>query len=203
MTIDGCTISEPAVAPRRTLGRPLRRRWRRRGLAVGLAALLAAGLAACGPSDTVFPEDYNRRTTGDAYGQPGSVLGEGGFNLFGGESQTQASVDSGGGIGVNSFLWRASLDTISFMPLASADPFGGVIITDWYSPPESENERFKINVYILGRELRADGVRAAVFRQTQLAGGDWVDAEVEETTGTDLENAILSRARQLRIATIQ
>jgi hypothetical protein len=86
------------------------------------------------------------------------------------------------------------------MPLASADPFGGVIITDWYSPPESRGERFKLNIYILGRSLRADGIRAAVFRQRQDPFAGWVDAEVDEQTATDLENAILTRARQIRIS---
>jgi len=87
--------------------------------------------------------------------------------------------------------------------LASADPFGGVIITDWYSPPEVSAERFKVTVYILGRELRADGLRASVFRQTQDAAGAWVDSGVEPQTGAELENAILVRARQLRIAGLQ
>jgi hypothetical protein len=89
------------------------------------------------------------------------------------------------------------------MPLSSADPFGGVIITDWYSPPEAADERFKINVYILGRDLRADGVRTAVFRQRQSAAGDWIDAAVDEQTVVDLENAILTRARQLRVASAE
>jgi hypothetical protein len=89
------------------------------------------------------------------------------------------------------------------MPLASADPFGGVIITDWYSPPESQSERFKVTIYILGRDLRADGVRAAVFRQDRDATGNWVDAKVEQKTAIDLEDAILTRARQLRIAGLQ
>jgi Domain of unknown function (DUF3576) len=113
--------------------------------------------------------------------------------------------NSGGGgtaIGVNSFLWHASLDTVSFMPLASADPFGGTIITDWYSPPETPNERFKINIFILGRDLRADGVRARVFRQNRDKNGQWVDAPVDQTTGTGIENAILARARQIRMSTV-
>ena len=105
------------------------------------------------------------------------------------------------GVGVNSFLWRATLDTVSFMPLASADPFGGVIITDWFSPSEMPAERFKVNVFILGRELRADGVRCTVFRQKRDAGGQWTDAPVEQQTGTDIENAILTRARQMRLST--
>ena len=86
------------------------------------------------------------------------------------------------------------------MPLVSADPFGGVIITDWYSPPQSPNERFKVNVYILGRTLRADGIRASVFRQTLDAIAGWVDTPTASNTATDLENAILTKARQLRIA---
>ena len=105
------------------------------------------------------------------------------------------------GIGVNSYLWRATLDTVSFIPLASADPFGGVIITDWYSPPDQPNERFKVNIFILGRDLRADGVRASVFRQKRDASQQWVDAPVDHATGTDLENAILTRARQMRLST--
>ncbi len=131
----------------------------------------------------------------------GSLLGgEGGFG-FGGSDKPEPG--SGSGIGVNSFLWRASLDTISFMPLVSADPFGGVIITDWYAPPESPSERVKITVYILGRDLRADGVRASVFRQRRDASGNWIDATVEKRTQVELEDAILTRARQLRVAGLQ
>ena len=102
---------------------------------------------------------------------------------------------------VNAFLWRASLDTINFIPLVSADPFGGVIITDWYTPAEQPSERMKVQVTILDRELRADGVRVSVFKQTQSAkAGGWVDAQVDQRTNTEIENAILTRARQLRIA---
>lgn len=125
-------------------------------------------------------------------------------NLFFGDNNKGGGGNGGpggAGVGVNSYLWRATLDTVSFMPLASADPFGGVIITDWYSPPETPNERFKVNVFILGRELRADGVRCSVFRQKRDANGQWVDAPVEQKTGTDIENAILTRARQMRLST--
>jgi len=88
---------------------------------------------------------------------------------------------------------------VSFMPIASADPFGGVIITDWYAPPETPTERFKINIFIMDRQLRADAIRSAVFRQTQTSDGRWVDATVEKKTAGDFENAILTRARQLRV----
>ena len=167
-----------------------------------LAVLVAGGLAGCSvfdgpakPEDRIDPYDYSDRN--DRLHKTGSVFGgEAGLRLFGGPSRP---TEEGGGIGVNSFLWRASLDSLSFMPLASADPFGGVIITDWYSPPESPNERFKLNVYILGRQLRADGLKAAVFRQRRDADGTWLDASVESRTVIDLENSILTRARQLRI----
>jgi hypothetical protein len=166
-------------------------------------SLLAAGvlaLAACGASVEQASPSKNPKIDYEAdVAKNGSVLGgDGGINLFGGPNKP----DQGGvGIGVNSFLWRATLDTLSFMPLASADPFGGVIITDWFSPPETPNERFKINVFILDRQLRSDGVRAAVFRQGKSAAGGWVDQPVDQTTQTNLENAILVRARQLRVST--
>src|SRR5438874_8475199 len=81
-----------------------------------------------------------------------------------------------GGIGVNSYLWRATLDTLAFMPLQSADPYGGVVITDWYVNPEAPGERFKCTVYILDARLRADGLNVAVFKQNKNAAGEWIDA---------------------------
>ena len=107
----------------------------------------------------------------------------------------------GGGVAVNTYLWHASLDTMSFMPIASADPFGGTIITDWYSPRGLPDERLKVNIFILNRELRADGVKVTVFRQTRDRSGQWVDAQVDPKTGRDLENSILMRARQIRLST--
>ncbi len=103
----------------------------------------------------------------------------------------------GAGIGVNAFLWRGALDTIAFMPLASADPFGGVIITDWYTPPGTSGERFKATIYILSRDLRSDGVRVNIYRQV-LQNGQWVDAAVADSTVGDIENKVLARARHMR-----
>jgi hypothetical protein len=107
------------------------------------------------------------------------------------------------GIGVNSYLWRASLDTLAFMPLASADPYGGVIITDWYTNPEKPDERFKATVYILDTRLRADGLTVTVFRQVKDAAGGWVDSSSSAQTQVDIENSILTRARQLRLSNIR
>ena len=101
-------------------------------------------------------------------------------------------------IGVNSYLWRGTLDTLSFMPLVSADPFGGVIITDWYTVPDNPNERFKVNAYILSSSMRADGVRVTIFKQKKEKD-TWTDVAVPEKASRDMEDAILVKARQLRI----
>lgn len=168
--------------------------------------LATLGLAACTSPDLGGEAKYptgRERTQGggnDIYSKPESIFGTGG--LFGGVSRNQGDENSGTtGISVNSFLWRASLDTVSFLPIVSADPFGGVILTDWYTPVENENERFKVNVFILGRQLRSDGIRVRVFKQ-QLVKGAWTDIEVSPETPRQLEDAILTRARQLRISQI-
>ncbi len=100
-------------------------------------------------------------------------------------------------IGVNSYLWRASLDTLSFMPLVQTDSNGGVIVTDWYANPSSPTERMKVTVTILDQDLRADAVRVAALRQVNQ-GGQWVDAPVQAATVQKLEDIILTRARDLR-----
>lgn len=114
------------------------------------------------------------------------------FKLFGSDVR-----DSGAVIGVNSLLWRASLDTISFMPLEEADPFGGVIITEWYNNPNNPKERYKITIYILDTRLRADAVRVSLFMQQNL-DGDWVNVSTNEDTRFQLENSILTKARQMK-----
>ncbi|MBI1252079.1 MAG: DUF3576 domain-containing protein [Alphaproteobacteria bacterium] len=126
--------------------------------------------------------------------------GGGGFLGFGGGDDDRNAGEEG--IGVNSFLWRASLDTLRFMPLASEDPFGGVIITDWYVDPTRPNERFKATVYILDTRLRADAVTVSLFRQTRN-GAAWQDAAVSPDTTIQLENQILRRARELRLSTLR
>ena len=105
-------------------------------------------------------------------------------------------------IGVNSYLWRASLDALSFMPLLQADSSGGVIITDWYANPANPNERMKVTVSILDRDLRADALRVAASRQVAQGGG-WVDAPVQAATVQKLEEIILTRARDLRRSAIE
>jgi hypothetical protein len=104
------------------------------------------------------------------------------------------------GIGVNAYLWRATLDTLAFMPLASAVPWGGVVNYDWYVNPQAPNERFKATVFILDRRLRADALNVSVTKEVKDAAGAWTAAPVAAQTETDLENAILTKARQLNLA---
>jgi hypothetical protein len=127
------------------------------------------------------------------------TLGIGGSSSSSEEIQGEATEATTPQLGVNGFLWRASLDTLHFMPLKSADQVGGVIITEWYAEPANPNEQLKVTVYISDRRLRADAVKVSVFRQIRSANG-WVDAQVNADTASKLENAILARARQLRIA---
>ena len=106
-------------------------------------------------------------------------------------------------IGVNGYLWRATLDTLAFMPLASADPYGGVVITDWYVNPDKPDERFKATVYILDSRLRADGLNVTIFREVGNGAGGWTEAPTSAQTSLDIENAILTRARQLRLSNLK
>jgi hypothetical protein len=104
-------------------------------------------------------------------------------------------------IGVNAYLWRASLDTLSFMPLVQTDSNGGVIVTDWYVNPQVPGERMKVTVSILDQDLRADAVRVAALREVNR-GGQWIAAPVQAATTQKLENIILTKARDLRRASI-
>ncbi|HET6467809.1 MAG TPA: DUF3576 domain-containing protein [Geminicoccaceae bacterium] len=172
---------------------------------LAVALIFSAVLAGCegvpvqNPEFTVFdPKDQRVRD------QHGTFTGTDGITIFStARPRPEAETGGGGGgIGVNAYLWRGTLETIDFMPLASADPFGGLIITDWYQPPESPNERLKLQVLIRDRTLRADGLRVSVFRQTRDGEGGWADAPVDPRTALELEDKILTRARELRVAAV-
>lgn len=176
----------------------------KRGLIVVVSTV---GLAACGgggdsggPATAVQGQGtgsaahVNRRREWDP--QTGSILGsDAPAVIFGGPRKSDGVGDAG--IGVNAYLWRGALDTLKFMPLYDANPFGGTIVTDWWTPAASPSERFKATAYILGRQLRADAVRISLFRQV-LQNGQWVDAPVDPAKPTELENMVLARARELR-----
>ncbi len=156
-----------------------------------LAAVAALSLSACGGSRQVEDSEYND----PRFKSPtqGRMFGD--STLF--STAKGTDTNAGSALGVNAYLWRGALDTLSFMPLVSQDPFGGVIITDWYQPPGANGERFKAVGYVLGRALQANGIKISVFRQV-AQNGVWMDVPVSGGTSTELENKVLARARELR-----
>jgi len=165
--------------------------------AVAAATLFLVGCSGAkpNPTDPGYSGMQGPSSSGSMPG--GSILGDSSLVFGTAKNRGNDNTPGGGALGVNAYLWRGALDTLSFMPLASADPFGGVIITDWFTPQAASGERFKATAYILGRELRSDGVRVTIFRQV-LQNGQWVDAGVSPVTVGEIENKVLSRARELR-----
>lgn len=169
-----------------------------------IAICAALALSACGGGGgedlEPVPQGPSHRTTGD------SVFGEGGLtlgNIGSGGAFGLGGDESGGSMPVNRFLWQASLDTLSFLPLASTDPFTGVIATDWGAAPGRADERFKVTTYMLSPALAASSVKVAVYREVRSPEGAWVPAAVDPETPRKLEDAILTRARQIRIADVE
>jgi hypothetical protein len=157
-------------------------------------------IVSCSTTDIKTDPTYPKGETGKRREKVGTITNnEKGITLFGPGSQDRAAAEDNG-IGVNAYLWKATLDTVSFMPIASADPFGGVIITDWYSMPETPNERFKINAFITSKTLQASGIKVTVFHQKRGAKqSDWIDQKTSATMATQMEDAILTRARERKV----
>ncbi len=117
------------------------------------------------------------------------------------DTETSEIVNSQISMAVNAFLWRASLDTVSFIPVNTADPIGGFISTDWYLDPENTSERIKLNIYVKDRRLRADAISVTVFREIKISE-EWVKADVNPDTSRLVEASILTKARELRIGSL-
>ena len=130
------------------------------------------------------------RTGGGLFGK------KGGIDLLNENNQT-ASI--GVGMPINPYLWKGSLETVSFMPLASADPFSGIIITDWYTDNNNPEERCKLNIFIKGAEMKTDNLKVNSFCQ-KFANGKWVDQEISVENNSKLENAILNKAKKIRLS---
>jgi hypothetical protein len=146
------------------------------------------------PEDLVIKRERERRERAGETADDGTFLGDMFKGLTGSGDKT-----GGGGIGVNTYIWRASLDTLSFMPLLSADPFGGVIITDWHTNSETSQEKFKIVAYILGTELRVAAIKVSVFKKIKVEDGDWVDIKNSQILQNKIEDSILTKARKYKI----
>lgn len=157
----------------------------RRAVSLALATACAFAVSGCAVGRFI-QEDVNR------------TLGRGTADRAERADLAAAQVTT---IGVNSYLWRAALDTLSFAPLAQVDSAGGVIVTDWYANPNAPNDRVKVTVTILDADLRADALRVAAARQV-MQNGQWVEAPVAAATVQRLEEIILTRARDLRRSAI-
>lgn len=160
-------------------------------VSIACATLL---LSACGsdperPTPTVNVPPPAPAATKTAEASSGSM-----FDVFG----SGGAKDERKGVAVNAYLWRASLDTLSFMPMEQTDPFGGTIKTGWYVPPATPSERLRVAIYILDSRLRADALRVSVFKEAKKPTGEWIDATVDPETVTKLENLILNKARALK-----
>jgi hypothetical protein len=162
-----------------------------RVISLGVAAAVALSLSAC----AWVKEDLSKGLTGI---EADLAKGLGGGDTY---ARRVRNADLAASkvttIGVNAYLWQAALDTLSFAPLAQVDSNGGVIVTDWYTNPNSPGDRIKVTATILDRDLRADALRIAASRQ-QLQNGSWVDTSVSAATVQKLEEIILNKARDLR-----
>ena len=129
----------------------------------------------------------------------GGLLGKGGISVSGLINNDQSNVSTATvNMSVNVFLWKGALETIDFMPLSSADPVGGTIITDWYSTEDNQNERCKLNIFITGKQLNTKNLRVATFCQ-EFKNPTWVNKKMNEENNLKIENAILNKAKKLKL----
>lgn len=157
------------------------------------SSLIILSLAACSGVDSNQQYPMSKEDAEEA--RVGKLTGDDGILVFGGKSKSKAT----DGITVNAYLWRATLDVVHKLPVTSADPFGGTVLTDWYKLSPNANERYKVNVFLTSAELRSDAVKVATFKQA-LRGGAWVDVQASPSLADELESKILDRARELKIS---
>ena len=142
--------------------------------------------------DLAMSDAENRLRTG------GGLMGEKANFSFLGDDDNDSSQVTSLGMPINPYLWKASLETINFMPLSSTDPFAGTIITDWYTAETSQGERCKLNIFVNGKELRTDNLKVSSFCQT-LKNNQWVNVPSKNEENTKLENVILNEAKKLKL----
>ena len=135
----------------------------------------------------------NRLRTG------GGLFGKGGLEVFNNEKKADGGVASIG-TPINPYLWRGSLEIVDFMPLLSADPFGGVIITDWYTDQSNKNQRCKLNIFIKGAEMNTNNLKVNSFCQSLSKENNWINEKVDNNNNRQLENAILNKAKKIKLS---
>lgn len=162
-----------------------------------VALSIAAILAACSKAE-VKPAEVNPT---DMPKGPGLLSGESG-NILDAFRNKGVNGETAGNIGVNIYLWRSALESVSFMPIQQADSNGGVIATDWYSNPSQPSERVKANILILGKSLRPEALKVSLFKQIKDKSGNWANVPASAETERQLEDTILTKARALRVKTL-
>ena len=170
-------------------------------LSVAFAASLSLATAACDLQPVGWSEQPNAANGQQAStGDPGEIDTEATiWTVLGlAKKESQRHVGPQTGATVSPILWQAAHDTLNFVTFASEDPLAGSLVTDWYSPGGKPNERYKVNVFILARSLRSDALAVTVTRQARLGDGNWLETTIARQVESDLEAAILNRARQLK-----
>ena len=159
---------------------------------IGLAIFVCSLLAACGNGKNIIPNSPPEENNEISFltGKPGGI-----------KLSDVVDNNSGDSLPVNALLWRAALDIASFVPLDDVDTFGGSIVTEWHQQRDTPNQRLKLTMFVIGRELRSDAITVRAYIQNRL-DTEWVDAGRDEALGRKLENLVLTRARELRAAAI-
>ena len=170
-----------------------------------LAASLSLAVAACTaspPAEQARDQPSATETQQASSSEPGEIDTEATIWTVLGLAKKESVKDPGPQTGrtVSPILWQAAHDTLDFVKYASEDPLTGSIVTDWYSPPGNPDLRYRVNVFILSRALHSDSLTVTIDRQQRSADGQWAETTIARQAETDLENAILSRARQLKRA---
>ena len=154
--------------------------------------IFSAGSNARDKREQLIDAENRLRTGGGLFGK------KAGFDLLGNNNDSSQTVSMG--MPINPYLWKGSLETVNFMPLMSADPFSGIIITDWYSANDIQSERCKINIFIKGVELNSRNLKVNSFCQKLNSTNIWVDQETDNENNIQLENAIFNKAKKIRLA---
>ena len=144
--------------------------------------------------DLAMGDAENRLRTG------GGLLGKKGTATLFGKDKEISNQTTNLGMPINPYLWKASLNTIDFMPLSSTDPFAGTIITDWYTAETNQGERCKLNIFINGKDLKTENLKVSSFCQT-LKNNQWVNEPSNKDENTKLENVILNEAKKIKLST--
>ncbi|MFZ2587307.1 MAG: DUF3576 domain-containing protein [Alphaproteobacteria bacterium] len=172
---------------------------------LGVLCMVALTLTSVGGCSGVNVKQADPNPTYDMPKGPGIFSGKSGNILDAFKNKNGGGLLGGGSseMAVNAYLWRASLESVGFMPLTQADSNGGTIITDWYVSPQNPTEKVKVNILILGKELRADAIQAKVFKQTKDSKGVWNDAPADAATARQLEDIILTKARAMKVSALK